>query len=201
MGVGAWGSGALGIEALAANGASHAVAGQVAAIRGAATATSRVQSRTLSRALQLQDKVFVQDLLATSRQSRLNVKLGAATQLYMGENTRVVIDDQLVKRGGDIRLSSGALLFQREAPDPKPGVTINSPFALLAVRGTTVFAGPSNGVFGVFVVDGEVQVRAAGASVVLKPGEGTNIQRVGARPTAAAAWGKARIEAALASVR
>ena len=37
------------------------------------------------------------------------------------------------------------------APDPKPEVTIRSPYALLAVRGTTVFAGPSNGVFGVFV--------------------------------------------------
>jgi ferric-dicitrate binding protein FerR (iron transport regulator) len=201
------GLGSLGVTAsIAGSLAAHeaafaataaAAAGTVAGIRGTATATNRGKPR----ALQSQDEVFVREMLSTIAQSRLHVKLGPATQLYMGENTRVVIDNDLVKRGGEIRLSSGALLFQRRAPDPKPRVTIQSPFALLAVRGTTVFAGPSNGVFGVFVQDGEVQVRAGGAMVSLTPGEGTNIARPGARPTAPAAWGQARIDAALASVR
>ena len=119
----------------------------------------------------------------------------------MGERTRIMIDNHLVQRGGTIHLGAGAMLFERKEPDPKPAVTIRSPFAHLAVRGTTVFAGPSTGVFGIFVAEGEVVVTAAGASVMLRRGEGTNIARRGAKPTSAVAWGDARIQAALRSVR
>jgi len=106
-----------------------------------------------------------------------------------------------VRRGGAIHLGQGAVLFERSAPDPKPAVTIRSPYALLAVRGTTVFAGPSNGVFGVFVVTGEVEVRNGAGSVRLGPGQGTDIARPGAKPSSAAVWGDARINAAMRSVR
>ncbi len=172
-------------------------AGTIAGLRGSANALRR--GRKLS--LRLDGDVYVQDALSTQAASRLQVALGKTTRLFMGENTHVTIDDHILKRGGVINLSSGSLLFQRKPPDPKPAVSIRSPFAHLAVRGTTVFAGPSNGVFGVFVADGEVEVSAAGRSVILRPGQGTNIARPGDAPTAAVSWGKARIDAALASVR
>ncbi|MGE3247455.1 MAG: FecR domain-containing protein [Beijerinckiaceae bacterium] len=185
-------------SAMAQAGRDGAVeAGKVAGIRGTAAATRG----SLQRVLRLEESVFVRDLLRTNPASRLQVQLGQSTRLFMGEKTQVTIDDELLRRGGNIHLASGALLFQRKPPDPKPPVNICSPFALLAVRGTTVFAGPSNGVFGVFVEDGEVLVTAANVPVLLRPGEGTNIARPGAPPTPAVVWGKARIDAALASIR
>ena len=45
-----------------------------------------------------------------------------------------------------------------------------SPFALIAVRGTLFFAGPSNGVFGVFVGRGFVEVTGGDRTVVIRPG-------------------------------
>ena len=182
--------------AQAAAGNSAAV-GTVASLTGAATARRGGEPRTLGSGQQL----FAGERLQTGGGSKLQAKLGEATQLFMGENTRVTIDGHLVQRGGTIHLGAGALMFERKEPDPKPNVVIQSPFALLAVRGTAVFAGPSNGVFGVFVAEGEVTVRNAGGSVTLRRGEGSNIARPGARPTAAAVWGQPRIDAALRSVR
>ena len=180
----------------AAQGAAPA-AGKIDKLRG--TATGLLAGRR--RQLHEDAEVFVRERLQTGPQSRLHALLGPATRLSMGENTIVTIDDHLLTRGGTIHLSAGGLLFQRQAPDPKPDVTIRSPFGLLAVRGTTVFAGPSNGVFGVFLVDGEVEAVNAGARVVLRAGEGTDIAAPDARPTAAARWGQGRIESALRSVR
>jgi ferric-dicitrate binding protein FerR (iron transport regulator) len=77
---------------------------------------------------------------------------------------------------------------------------IRSPFALIAVRGTRFFAGPSNGRFGVFVERGSVAVMAAGQQVVLHDGEGTDVSSPGARPTPVRRWQPPRIRAALASV-
>ena len=72
---------------------------------------------------------------------------------------------------------------------------------LIAIRGTRVFAGPSNGVFGVFVARGSVDVTAAGKTVTLGRGFGTNIAKPGDEPTAPAAWKPPRIKAAFASVQ
>jgi ferric-dicitrate binding protein FerR (iron transport regulator) len=91
------------------------------------------------------------------------------------------------------------MLFERPARTPSK-VQIRSTFGLIAVRGTRFFAGPSNDVFGVFVEQGRVTVSAAGKSVTVRAGQGTNIARPGAAPTAPAPWKEPRIQAALASV-
>ena len=171
--------------------------GTVANLQGSAIARRSSNQRNLNSGQQ----VFVNERLQTAASSRLHARLGPATQLFMGENTRVTIDNHLVRRGGTIHLGEGAVMFERKDPDPKPNVTIQSPYAQLAVRGTTVFAGPSNGVFGVFVVLGEVHVSNAGGSVTLRTGEGTNIATPGAKPTSAAIWGDARIIDAMRAVR
>ncbi|MBM3606959.1 MAG: FecR domain-containing protein [Alphaproteobacteria bacterium] len=172
-------------------------AGSVASLRGEV----RAQRRSEVRMLQSGQQVFVGERLQTSVESRLHAALGPATNLYMGENTGVMIDRHIVRRGGVIHLSTGGIVFDRKSPDPKPPVVIRSPYASIAVRGTTVFAGPSLGVFGVFVEDGLAIVKTTHGDVTLRAGEGTNIATPGGAPSRAIKWGAGRIAGAMRSVK
>jgi ferric-dicitrate binding protein FerR (iron transport regulator) len=166
-------------------------AGTVEEVQGEASATANGEPRKLDRSTE----VFVEEMLATGRQSRLAVRLGRDTRLRLGEETRLKIDKYIVQAGGEISLVSGAMLFNRTNPAPEP-MKIRSPFGLIAVRGTRFFVGPSANVFGVFVERGRLEVSAAGRSVTLRAGEG----RPGAPPTRPKKWGPPRIKAALATV-
>jgi ferric-dicitrate binding protein FerR (iron transport regulator) len=171
-------------------------AGAVEDIKGEAFAEKASVRRALDRAA----PVFIRDQVGTGGGSRLTMKLGRDTTLKLGEWGRVMIDRYLVDAGGDITLGSGAMLFDRPAGAKPVPVTVRSPFGLIAVRGTRFFAGPSNNVFGVFVQHGRVTVRAAGKSVTLRAGEGTNIAHPGDAPTPPAKWGEPRIISAMMSV-
>ena len=97
-------------------------------------------------------------------------------------------------------LRAGPLLFDQPPGRAPAAVQIPSAFALIAVRGTRFFAGPSNGRFSVFVASGSVAVTAAGQQVTVREGEGTDFASRGTPPTPATRWGPERIRTALASV-
>ncbi|GLS17302.1 hypothetical protein GCM10007874_03170 [Labrys miyagiensis] len=171
-------------------------AGSVVQVTGQSTGQLKGEKRTLS----VGDSVFIDDMLTTGAGARLGAKLGEMTRLSLGERTRVRIDKFLVDRGGELVLERGAILFDR--PDDKPSGTLNvtTPFGLIAARGTKFFAGPSNGVFGVFVEHGLVTVKTRGGQVSLSNGQGTDLKSRSAPPTAPHSWGDMRIAQALASV-
>ena len=80
-------------------------------------------------------------------------------------------------------------------------MNVATPFALIAARGTKFFAGPSQGVFGVFVEHGLVTVRNRAGAVTLRAGQGTNLRSTRIAPTPAQPWGLRRASARrLASV-
>jgi ferric-dicitrate binding protein FerR (iron transport regulator) len=171
-------------------------AGTVEEVKGEAFAEAHSVRRTLAPAAAL----FLDEQVGTGFQSRLQMRLGRDTILRLGEEARIKIDRYLVNAGGEITLQAGPLLFDRPSPRAPEPMQIRTPFGLIAVRGTRFFAGPSNGVFGVFVERGSVAVTAAGARVVLRSGEGTDIASPGARPTAVKRWQPPRVRAAFASV-
>jgi ferric-dicitrate binding protein FerR (iron transport regulator) len=172
-------------------------AGRVDDIRGEAFADASNQHRALEKASSL----YIGDRVGTGPTSRLTMLLGEDTTIRLGERANLVIDKFLAQTGGEISLESGPMLFERPAGARAVPVRIKSSYGLIAVRGTKFFAGPSNGVFGVFVDQGTVVVSAAGAEVVLQAGQGTNLAGADAKPTAAVAWGAERIRSALDSVR
>lgn len=172
-------------------------AGIVRALAGRAEAEIGAAPRVLDE----RAPVYVDDHVRTHVASRLTLALGERTTLRLGAETGVRLARYIVDAGGTIELAEGALLFEREGPPAGRAVEVISDYGLIAVRGTTFFAGPSNGVFGVFVAEGEVTVEAAGRRVVLGPGEGTNIPAPGDPPSEPARWGEPRVRAALASVR
>jgi ferric-dicitrate binding protein FerR (iron transport regulator) len=171
-------------------------AGAVLTASGEAIAQTGRDKRRLATGV----PVYLDDTLTTGAAARLAVKLGQATRLSLGERTRLRIDQFLVDRGGVLVLGRGALLLDRPSDTPSAPLEITAPFGLIAARGTTVFAGPSNGVFGVFVEHGLVTVSNRGGRVELGAGQGTNLTSSRIAPTPPVAWGQPRIAAAYASV-
>jgi hypothetical protein len=171
-------------------------AGEVESAKGECFATGEAVRRTLAP----NAEVFVGDSVGTGTQSALAIRLGTATRVRLGQEAQLRIDRYLVNAGGTLVLERGGMVFDHDSSAGPTDVSIRSPFGLIAVRGTRLFAGPSNGVFGVFVERGAVTVVAAGKAVLLIGGLGTNIAQPGAEPTAPAPWGAARIAAAMASV-
>jgi ferric-dicitrate binding protein FerR (iron transport regulator) len=169
--------------------------GSVEDVKGEAFAELGEARRTLDPAA----PVFLGDEVATGIASRLGMRLGRDTMVRLGEQARLKIDRFLVDAGGDMTLRSRPLLFDRP-PGRAPAAVIRSPFALIAVRGTRFFAGPSNGRFSVFVARGSVAVISAGQQVIVREGEGTDFVSPGTPPAPVNRWGSERIRAALASV-
>jgi hypothetical protein len=178
------------------HGSAAEPAGEVETSRGECYAQAAAERRALAPAA----AVFVGDTVGTGVQSALAMNLGAATKVKLGAEALLRIDRFLPKAGGVLVLEHGGMLYDHDTGAGPNDLTVRGPFGLIAVRGTRFFAGPSNGVFGVFVERGTVTVVGVYTAVVLTSGQGTNIERPGAEPTAPVVWGAARIAGAMASV-
>jgi hypothetical protein len=144
--------------------------------------------------------ILLRDVATTGEEpSRLDLRLGAATRIRLGAKARLEISRIVPGVAATVTLQNGPALIERGS-GAEPDFQLTSPFALLAARGTTFFAGPSKGVFGVFVREGVVNVRTRRGSVTLKAGEGADIKAPGSAPSPVRLWGRARIDAALTSV-
>jgi hypothetical protein len=171
-------------------------AGSVEELKGEAFAAAENERRKLQDAA----PVFISDEVSTGSASRLAIRLGKNTVIRLGELAHLTIDRFMENAGGELTLKSGPLLFDKPQGTEPRSLHIRSNFALIAVRGTRFFAGPSNGVFGVFVTRGSVAVSGGGREVIVGDGQGTNIAHPGDAPTEPAPWGQPRIDAAMASV-
>ena len=177
--------------------ADEAALGEVSALRGRATARRKAKRRPLREGAE----VFLGETLITARRSRLTALLAGKTTLRLGAETSLRLDRFIAERGGELVLGNGALLLDTPAREPgERGVVVRSPFALIAVRGTRYFAGPIDGIFGVFVERGSVSVRAGGRTVRLRAGQGTDIRRPGDPPGPVRRWGRPKIAKAMALV-
>ncbi len=182
----------LGLSALAADARA---AGRVEEVSGEVTAELAARRRVLAPS----ESVFLGDNVATADRSRAQFLLGGNTSLRLGSNARIRIDRFVVDAGGVVTLGEGPLLLDKAAGSAG-SVQVRGSFGLITVRGTRIFVGPSQGVIGIFVVHGLIDVTSGGQSVVLQDGEGVDIRAVGAPPTAPVMWGAPRVRAALASV-
>jgi ferric-dicitrate binding protein FerR (iron transport regulator) len=167
--------------------------GKVTEIRGTASAEAAAGMRPLAE----NGPVFLAELLRTGDESRLGLHLGQRTSVRLGARSKLRVDRYIADAGGEIVVDSGQLLFDGRATR---GLTIRSPYALIAVRGTKFFAGQLDNGFSVFVARGAVSVSAAGTEVILRAGDGTDIAYVGAPPTPAKKWGPPKIARAFALV-
>lgn len=172
-------------------------AGEVQAARGECFAEGGAGRRELATTA----PVYIGESVGTEAQSALRLHLGVATVVSIGPQARLRIDRFVVDAGGTLVLERGPMLCDYQTTGAgKHAMDIRSPFGLIAVRGTSVWCGPSKGVFGVFVRHGTVAVTAASRTVMVGSGFGTDIARPGAEPSVPILWGEARIREALNSV-
>ena len=147
---------------------------------------SRVQKEAQvgSRAAKAGTPVNMNDRLRTGPGARMQVTFIDGTQLTLGENATVVVDNYVYKPSkgaGKMALSStqGAFRFATGKLNQMQNrdVKVNTPQGALAVRGTDFWSGPIDGHYGTYVVKGKVGVRSRGRSATLSRGQGVDYRR------------------------
>ena len=113
-----------------------------------------------TRALVINSDVYFRDRCHSGEGARLQATLKDGTQLTLGENATLVVDefvcDPLRSRGELLaRVVKGAFLYVGGRIDRESGakVQIRTPVAAIGVRGTTVWGGPIDNGYGVIVLD------------------------------------------------
>jgi ferric-dicitrate binding protein FerR (iron transport regulator) len=180
--------------AIAGTGAPEAVAdqaiGKVASISGGAFA----QLGGKSRGLVASANVFLGEEVATTVTGRVNLLLAGKTTLRLGSSSKVTLDRFIADSGGVLELGQGALMLDAPSGGFPNGLKVESPYALIAVRGTKFYAGRLGPAFSVFVEQGSVRVTGGGKAVRLRKGEGTDIKRPGDAPGPVKKWGPLKIK-------
>jgi len=177
--------------------------GAVSRVRGECVGLSEGVARTLDPGV----PVHLAEDISTGDKARLEIRFEDGTTLTMGENARLVVDtfvfhpagglDRLiVSSAGPFRFVSGSLPRQ-----PASTVRVETPLALIGVRGTDFWGGPIDGRYGVFLLEGAVTVsNGAGEAVLDEPGEGVNLDDPDAPPGPVTIWPDDKAERALATV-
>ena len=113
--------------------------------------------------------VHMGDALQTGANARLEVTFVDGTRLTLGENARVVIDRYVYNPDRSIgamalKSTKGAMRFATgKIHDMNlKDVTVSTPAAALAVRGTEFWTGPINGHYGALLLKGKVEVSGRG---------------------------------------
>jgi len=171
--------------------------GSVTELKGKASAELAGKMRSLKLKAPLH---LTETLITGGGEARLTALLAERTTLKLGARTKVRIDRFIVDSGGELTFNSGALLLDAPAQSFEKGLTIDSRFALIAVRGTKFFAGRLGEAFSVFVEEGAVDVTAAGQTLSLASGEGTDIANPGDPPGEVRRWGAPKIARAMGLV-
>jgi hypothetical protein len=176
--------------------------GAVDKVQAQVDATQAGQTRPLA----LRSDVYFRDRCHSTQGARLQATLKDGTQLTLGENATLVIDEfvyEPFKSRGElsIRVVKGAFLYVGGRIEGVNGATvqIRTPVGAIGLRGTTVWGGPIDKGYGVIVLNGEVTVTGRRGTVTLKQGQGTMLFADG-KPQRAAAWPAGRMKRAVASI-
>lgn len=148
------------------------------------------------------------DEITSGKDARVEITFTDGTNLRIGENARIGIDEYLYDPDNNVgNAIIGALQGPFRFITGKIGelknkrIEVKSSLATIGIRGTDFWGGPSQGTYGVFLFEGTIVVfNAQGGRIVSVPGTGVDVDGADKAPTAAEAWGSARAEAALATV-
>lgn len=193
---------ALILAALPARAAEPVQVGMVARLTGEAQAGQAGASRALS----VPDGLFYRDRLVTGADSRLLGRLADHSEVTLGANAELVLDEFIYDPAADRRMISlrslaGAFLLAVDDAIAPAGteITITTPAAVIGIRGTTVWGGEIDAGYGVLALDGRVTVTTPAGTQTLEPGEGVTITLPG-QPVPVVTWPDDKVQRAVATV-
>ncbi|MFZ0094769.1 MAG: FecR family protein [Pseudolabrys sp.] len=189
-------------------------AGHQVAAQEAIGTVSRIQGEAsgarggATRALGLNASVFLNETVSTGAAARLELTFKDNTRLTLGENAKLMLYRYVFNPAagrGTIRFRVvGALRFLsgQVSKLARSDVSVTTPVAAVGIRGTEFWSGPiDDQALGVFLIEGTVRVsNAAGAQILNRPGQGTNVARAGAAPGPVTFWPQEKVNRALATV-
>lgn len=117
--------------------------------------------------LEIDSPIFTSDEVFTGPESKALLLFIDDTQVTLGDNAEVKIKDFTFepedggKKSALITFMRGSFLFVTGKIDKvmNPDVTLETPYASIGIRGTTVWGGTLDDAYNIFVQDGTVSVR------------------------------------------
>jgi hypothetical protein len=174
--------------------------GKVSRVQGEAVGTVE----GLTRPIAADDPVYLDEHVSTGANARLELTFDDRTVLTVGERATLRLDGFVYRPDATlVKVTlAGAFRFVSSPVQAVPrDMSVTTPFAVIAVRGTDFWGGPIDGVFGVVLFEGAVSVTNVGVTTNLDVvGEGANIPGPGAPPGPATVWAADRVARAVATV-
>ncbi|MCB9991125.1 MAG: FecR domain-containing protein [Rhodospirillales bacterium] len=179
--------------------------GTIAEVEGAAA----IQQSGQAKIAEVGQDVHMNDIIETGPDSKLMVLFIDETELTLGEESRLTVDEYVfdpedpADNKGRFSVLRGAFIFTTgliKKGQETPDVQIETAYGSIGIRGTTVWGGPIDDEYNVFVQDGEVSFATDRGRVRIRPGEGTKVYSRSAIPDRARKWGEAKIGRATQTV-
>ncbi len=152
--------------------------------------------------------IHMHDVIETGPQSRALIVLIDNTEITLGENAQLTIDeyifaeDNAAANKARYSILRGAFLYASGLVAKKdvPDVSVNTPYANIGIRGTSFWGGEIDGAYGVLVTDGQVSVQSGRGRISVDKGTGTSLAAKTDVPTRAIAWEQEKVDRAVATI-
>jgi hypothetical protein len=174
--------------------------GRVTAIDGKVTVLR--QGKFAPEPLTLQKPVFQEDIVETSRASKVRIALTDSTVISLGEQSRLELnrfahDARQQTRSGRLAVTWGIFRAIFKGMLSPSTVEVITPTAVAAIRGTDLMGEVTADATAIVVLEGEVAVSNVRPMVrglsTLTPGMGTTV-RADEAPSTPTRWSESRIE-------
>ncbi len=163
-----------------------------------------------TRSIKTDAPVFLNDKLTTGPGGRLLLLMVDDTEITLGENAELAIDEYVFypeeryayENKARFSVLRGSFLFVSGLISKKatPDVKVETSYGSIGIRGTTFWGGEIDGEYGVLVQDGEVTVENERGRVRIRPGYGTMLRNRTSMPDLPRQWGTGKIERATQTV-
>ena len=152
---------------------------------------------SLFKPVEIYDPVYLNDTIKTDHNAKTLVMFVDDTQITLGENSELKIDkyiydpDSAKPPSGKFSVLKGAFLLVSGliAKTDDPDVEIETAYGSIGLRGTTVWGGPMDGKYSVYVQRGKVNVKNESGEIDLGVGQGTSIISRKHKPRGLGQWG------------
>jgi hypothetical protein len=136
------------------------------------------------------------DRIRTGEDARVEIALEGGAHIVLGPDSELVVPEQAARAIGVVDLLLGIVRAVLPEEGAVGGFMVRGRTAVASVRSTEWIVETDEDNTSVLAIDGNVQVIGTGGSVIVAPGQGTDVA-AGAAPTEPKEWGAERRNDAL----